>query len=73
MCKVYEGCKVVYTPDYIMSIIDEVASAAASMSQGGHSYDSFIKSRDRCQSVLNEYNTYITTVQERVVNLLEVV
>ena len=73
MCKVYEGCKEVYTPDFIMSIIDEVASAAASMSQGAHSYDSFIRSRDKCLTVLTEYNTYITTVQERVVNLLEVV
>lgn len=74
MCKVYEGCRKMYDTDQIMSVIDEVASAAASLGQGGaHSYDTFIKAREKCTNILDEYNSYISDVQNQVTKLLQVI
>lgn len=38
----------------LMTIIDEMASAAASMSQGAQSYDVFIRARDKCREKIHE-------------------
>jgi len=62
-----------YDTDQIMSVIDEVASAAASLGQGAQSYDSFIKAREKCTTILDEYNSYISDVQNQVTKLLQVI
>ena len=38
----------------LVSIIDEIAGAAVSMSQGAQSYDSFIRARDKGLQKINE-------------------
>lgn len=38
-----------YAEKEIMNIVDELASAAASLSQGPQNYDMFIKARESCQ------------------------
>lgn len=51
-----------YNTSELMSTIDEMVSAAVGMQTNTQNYDIFIKSRDRCHSMLNEYFSYIEQV-----------
>lgn len=39
----------------LVQIIDEIASAAASIPQGAHNYDNFIRARESCIEKLHEH------------------
>lgn len=43
------------TETELMNIVDELASAAASLSQGAQSYDTFIRARESCKRKLEEH------------------